>query len=91
MFQAGQTPAITARWCFDWLKTSRTQASLFQKVKMVCRITMHSDQGLAVRVLTPILLRLGLGWPRPVGPAHQKTTRGPVNLIGVPHKEGKQT
>jgi hypothetical protein len=26
-----------------------------------------------------------------VGLAHQKTTRGPVDLLGVPRKEGKQT
>jgi hypothetical protein len=58
---------------------------------MVCRITMHSARGLAVGVLTPIPLWLDLGWPRPVGPAHQKTTRGLVDLLGVLHKEGKQT
>jgi hypothetical protein len=58
---------------------------------MACRITMHSARGLAMGVLTPIPLRLDLGWPRPEGPAHQKMTRGPVDLLGVPHKEGKQT
>jgi hypothetical protein len=42
-------------------------------------------------VLTPIPLWLDLGWPSPVGPVHQKTTRGPVDLLGVPRKEGKQT
>jgi hypothetical protein len=42
-------------------------------------------------VLTPIPLWLDLGWPRPVGPTHQKTTRGPVDLLGIPRKEGKQT
>jgi hypothetical protein len=44
-----------------------------------------------VGVLTPIPLWLDLGWPRPVGLAHQKTTRGLVNLLGIPRKEGKQT
>jgi hypothetical protein len=44
-----------------------------------------------VGVLTPIPLWQELDWPRPVGLAHQKTTCGPVNLLGVPRKEGKQT
>jgi hypothetical protein len=44
-----------------------------------------------VGVLTPIPLWLDLGWPRPEGLAHQKITRGPVDLLGVPRKEGKQT
>jgi hypothetical protein len=44
-----------------------------------------------VGVLTPILLWLDLGWLGPVSLAHQKTTRGPVDLLGVPRKEGKQT
>jgi hypothetical protein len=44
-----------------------------------------------VGVLTPIPLRLDLGWSRPVGLAHQKTMHGLVNLFGVPRKEGKQT
>jgi len=43
-----------------------------------------------VGVLTPIPLRLGLGRPGSVGPVHQKTTRGPANLIGVPRKESRQ-
>jgi hypothetical protein len=46
---------------------------------------------LGVGVLTPITLWLDLGWPRPVGLAHQKTIRGPVDLLGVPRKEGMQT
>jgi hypothetical protein len=46
---------------------------------------------MSVGVLTPIPLWLDLGWPRPVGPVHQKTTRGLVDLLGVPRKEGKQT
>jgi hypothetical protein len=46
-----------------------------EKVKTACCITMHSAQGLTVGVLTPIPLQLGLGWPRLVGLAHQKTTR----------------
>jgi hypothetical protein len=49
------------------------------------------SQDLPVGVLTPIPLWLDLGWPRLVGPAHQKTTRGQVDLLGVPLKEGKQT
>jgi hypothetical protein len=44
-----------------------------------------------VGVLISIPLRLDLGWPRPVGPAHQKMTRGLVDLLGVPRKERKQT
>jgi hypothetical protein len=58
---------------------------------MACRFTMHSARGLAVGVLTPIPLRLDLGWPRPEGPTYQKITRGPIDLLGVPRKEGKQT
>jgi hypothetical protein len=58
---------------------------------MACRITMHSARGLAMGVLTPIPLRLDLGWLRLVGLAHQKTTRGPVDLLGIPRKERKQT
>jgi hypothetical protein len=44
-----------------------------------------------VGVLTPIPLWLDLGWPIPVGLAHQKTTRGLVDLLGVPRREEKQT
>jgi hypothetical protein len=62
-----------------------------EKVKTTCRIIMHSARGLAVGVLTPIPLWLDLGWPRPVGLAHQKMTRGLVDLLDVPRKEGKQT
>jgi hypothetical protein len=62
-----------------------------ENVKTACRITMHSARGLAVGVLAPIPLWLDLGWPRPVGSAHQKTTRGPVDPLGVPRKEGQQT
>jgi hypothetical protein len=58
---------------------------------MACRITMHSTWGLAVGVLSPIPLRLDLGWPRPEGLAHQKMTCGLVDLLGIPCKEGKQT
>ena len=43
----------------------------------------------SVGVLTPIPLQLGLGHPEPGGPAHQKTTRGPADLLGVPHKESR--
>jgi hypothetical protein len=62
-----------------------------EKVKTVCRITMHSARGLAVGVLTPVPLWLDLGWPIPVGLTHLKMTHGLVDLLGVPHKEGKQT
>ena len=44
----------------------------------------------AVGVLTPIPLWLSLGQPGSVGPVHQKTTCGPVNLIGVPRKESRR-
>jgi hypothetical protein len=44
-----------------------------------------------VGVLNHIPLPLDLGWPRPEGSAHQKITRGPVDLLGVSRKEGKQT
>jgi hypothetical protein len=57
-----------------------------EKVKMACRFTMHSARGLAMGVLTPIPLRLDLGWPRLEGSAHQKITRVPVDLLGVPRK-----
>ena len=43
---------------------------LSEKVKMACRSIMHDARGLAVGVLTPIPLRLGLGWPGPGGLAH---------------------
>jgi hypothetical protein len=78
-------------WCFDWLVMSRTQAHYLEKIKTACRIIMYSARGLAMGVLTHIPLRLDLGWPRLEGPAHQKMTRGPVDLLGVPRKEGKQT
>jgi hypothetical protein len=48
-----------------------------EKVKTTCRITMHSAWGLAVGVLTPIPLRLDLGWLRPVGPTHEKDDMRP--------------
>jgi hypothetical protein len=62
-----------------------------EKVKTACCVIIYSTRGLDVGVLTPIPLRLDLGWSRPEGPAHQKMTCGPVNLLGVPRKEGKQT
>jgi hypothetical protein len=81
--------------CLDGVLTGQRRQELkphySEKVKTACRITMHSARGLAVGVLTPIPLWLDLGWPRPVGLAHQKMTRGPVDLLGVPRKEGKQT
>ena len=60
-----------------------------EKVKMACCSIIHGARGLAVGVLTPIPLRLGLGRPGSVGPVHQKTMRGPANLFGVPHKESR--
>jgi hypothetical protein len=81
--------------CSDGVLTGQRHQELkphcLEKVKTACHIIMYSARGLAVGVLTPIPLRLDLGWPRPEGPAHQKMTRGPVNLLGVPRKEGKQT
>jgi hypothetical protein len=44
-----------------------------------------------VGVLTPIPLRLDLGWPRLESLAYQKITRGPIDLLGVLCKEGNQT
>ena len=63
---------------------------LSKKVKMACHSIIHGAWGLAVGVLAPIPLRLGLGQPGSVGPVHQKTTRGPDNLFGVPRKESRQ-
>ena len=45
--------------------------------------------GTSCGVLTPIPLRLSLGRSRPGGPAHQKTMRGPADLLGVPRKESR--
>jgi hypothetical protein len=81
--------------CSDSVLTGRRRQRLksycSEKVKTACCFIMHSARGLAVGVLTPIPLWLDLGWPRPEGPTHQKMTRGLVNLLGVPRKEGKQT
>ena len=63
---------------------------LLEKVKMACRSIIHGARGLAVGVLTPIPLRLGLGRPGLGGLAQQETTRGPVNLLGVPRKESRK-
>jgi hypothetical protein len=51
---------------------------------MAGRITMHSARGLAVEVLTPIPLRLDLGWPRPVGLAHEKDDARPSRFARRP-------
>ena len=64
--------------------------ALVEGDRTACRSIIHGARGLAVGVLTPIPLRLGLGRPGSVGPVHQKTMRGPVNLIGVPRKESRQ-
>ena len=63
---------------------------LSEKVKMACRSIIHGARGLAMGVLTPIPLWLSLGRPGSVGPVHQKTTCGPINLIGVPGKESRR-
>jgi hypothetical protein len=60
-----------------------------EKIKMACRSIIHGARGLVVGVLTPIPLRLRLGWPGSVGPVHQKTTRGPTNLFEVPRKKSR--
>ena len=39
---------------------------------MACRSIIHGARGLAVEVLTPIPLRLGLGRPGSMGPVHPK-------------------
>jgi hypothetical protein len=81
--------------CSDGVLTGQRRQELkphcLEKVKMACRIIMYSAQGLVMGVLTPIPLRLDLGWPKPEGLAHRKMMRGPVDLLGVPCKEGKQT
>jgi hypothetical protein len=59
------------------------------KIKKNIRIKMLYM--IVVGVLTSIPLWLDFGWPEPVGSAHQKMTCGPVDLLSVPHKEGKQT
>jgi hypothetical protein len=51
---------------------------------MACRNTMHSARGLAVGVLTPIPLRLDLGWLRPVGPTHEKDDAWPSRSSRCP-------
>jgi hypothetical protein len=45
---------------------------LSEKVKMACRSIIHDARGLAVGVLTPIPLRLSLGWPGSMGSVHPK-------------------
>jgi hypothetical protein len=51
---------------------------------MACCITMHSTRGLVVGVLTPIPLWLDLGWPRPVGLAHEKNDARPSRFARRP-------
>jgi hypothetical protein len=81
--------------CSDGVLTGQRRQELkphcLEKVKTACRIIMYSARGLAVGVLTPIPLQLDLGWPKPEGLAHRKMMRGPVDLLSVPRKEGKQT
>ena len=43
-----------------------------EKVKVACRSKTHGARGLAVGVLTPIPLRLSLGWPGSMGSDHPK-------------------
>ena len=67
---------------------------LFRSVEgdlTACRSIIHGARGLAVGVLTPIPLRLGLGRPGLGGSVHQKTTRDPADLLEVPRKESRQT
>ena len=45
---------------------------LSEKVKMACHSIIHDARGLAVGVLTPIPLWLGLGWPGSMGSVHPK-------------------
>ena len=45
---------------------------LSEKVKMACRSIIHDARGLAMGVLTPIPLRLSLGWPGTMGSVHPK-------------------
>ena len=71
-------------------KCQELKPYLSEKVKMACLSIIHGARGLAVGVLTPIPLWLSLGRPRSMGSVHQKTTCGPVNLIGVPRKESRQ-
>jgi hypothetical protein len=75
------------------LKTNKFGDVTCMKYKKTTpRVTLDGVRAmLDVGVLTPIPLWLDLGWPRPLGPVHQKTTRGPVDLLGVPCKEVKQT
>ena len=44
---------------------------------MACRSIIHGARGLAVGVLTPIPLRLILGWPGSMGPVHLKDDAWP--------------
>jgi hypothetical protein len=55
-----------------------------EKVKTACRIKMHSTRGLVVGVLTPIPLRLDLGWLRSMGPAHGKDDARPSQSARCP-------
>jgi hypothetical protein len=81
--------------CLDGVLTGRRRQELkphcSEKVKTACRIIMYCARGQAMGVLTPIPLCLDLDKPRPEGPAHQKMTCGPVDLLSVPCKEEKQT
>ena len=58
---------------------------------MACHVRIHGARGLAVGVLTPIPLRLCLGRLGLGSLAQQETTRGPIDLLGVPRKESRQT
>ena len=73
--------------CFNQLKMTWRRIALVEGDQTVCRSIIHGARGLAVGVLTPIPLWLSLGRPGSMGSVHQKTTCGPVNLIGVPRKE----
>ena len=75
---------------FNQLEMTLRRIALVEGDRTACRSIIHGAWGLAVGVLTPIPLRLGLGRPGSKGPVHQKTTRGPGNLFGVPRKESRQ-
>ena len=62
-----------------------------EEVETACHVRIHGARGLAVGVLTPIPLRLYLGWLGLGSLAQQETTRGPIDLLRVPRKESRQT
>ena len=53
--------------CFNQLEMIWGQTALAEEDQTTCRNIIYGARGLAVGVLTPIPLRLGLGRPRPRG------------------------